>query len=384
MKNIYLDNAATTKPTEAVIQAMHEVLTTDFYNPSSLYNKGIAVEKKINAVRNLIATEINGDEKGVFFTSCGTEASNMIIKGVVERRAYKSPKIVTTAIEHPSVLDVFKFYEEHGIDVVTLPVDKKGYVDQDNLEAEVDENTIIVSIIGINNEIGVIQDLENLGKIIKKNNRKCFFHVDYVQGFMKKPIDVKQAQIDGVTLSAHKIGGPKGCGVAYINPQFQLKPLLHGGGQEFGQRSGTENVPGIMGFGAAVEGYNTAANYECVATLRKTLLHELSEKMDTYFVNAMESPYILSLSFPGIRGEVLLHSLEAAGIYVSTGSACSIHKKEKQHVLKAIGLPVENIEGTIRISFSPENNPADMSDVAKAIAEGVEQQKRLLKNRRGY
>lgn len=383
MKEIYLDNAATTKPLPQVVERMVTALREDYYNPSALYRQGIDMEKAVQQVREAVADELGGEKCGVYFTSGGTEGNNMIIKGVVERMAKKKTRLITTEIEHPSVLEVFRFYEEYGLDVIYLPVDTKGYISLTDLEEAINEDTLIVSVMGVNNEIGTIQDLAAIGKTIKAKNPRCFFHCDYVQGFKKVPLNIKEAKIDGLTLAAHKIGGPKGVGAVYIRPDKRLKALLNGGGQEGNLRSGTENVPGILGLGAAIESFATKENWEHAQSVRQALISALAEKELDFVVNGEGSPYILSLSFTGVMGEVLLHSLESRGICVSTGSACSSHKKDRQYVLNAIGLAPEAKEGTIRVSFGPDNQAEDMAYVAQSIADALAEQAILLKKRRG-
>jgi len=383
MNEIYLDNAATTRVHPRVAKKMMDALVDNYGNPSSLHRLGIRSEQAIKEVRELIAKNLNCQTQEIYFTSGGTEGNNMIIQGVVENKKRNRMRIITSAIEHPSVLDVFTFYENHQIEVIILGVDTQGHIHLDELEAAMNEDTILVSIMGVNNELGTIQDLKAIGKIVKAVNPKCVFHADFVQGFMKIPMNVQASLLDAITLSGHKIFGPKGVGAVYIKKGTDIKPLLRGGGQENNMRSGTENVPGIVGFGEAIRLRKDSFSdeFEAIRSLRNTFINELEAKIDDIKINGDPngSPYVLNVSFNRVRGEVLLHSLEAKGIFVSTGSACSSHKKEKQYVLKAIGLAEEYKEGTIRISFSKDITKDDVETAVAAIAQAVNSLRLLVK-----
>ncbi|MEA4805296.1 cysteine desulfurase [Acetobacterium wieringae] len=383
MNEIYLDNAATTRVHPQVAQKMMDTLVNNYGNPSSLHRLGIRSEQAIKEVRGLIAKNLNCQTQEIYFTSGGTEGNNMIIQGVVENKKRERMRIITSAIEHPSVLDVFTFYQNHQIEVVVLGVDAQGHIDLTELQAAMNEDTILVSIMGVNNELGTIQDLKAIGKIVKAVNAKCVFHADFVQGFMKIPIDVQASMLDALTLSGHKIFGPKGVGAVYLKKGTDIKPLLRGGGQENNLRSGTENVPGIVGFGEAVRLRSDSFmdEFEAIRNVRNDFINELETKIDDIKINGDPngSPYVLNVSFNRVRGEVLLHSLESKGIFVSTGSACSSHKKEKQYVLKAIGLAEEYKEGTIRISFSKDITNDDVKTAVAAIAQAVSSLRLLIK-----
>lgn len=386
MKEIYLDNAATTRVHPQVAEKMMDTMVNNYGNPSSLHRLGIRGEQAVKEVRELIAKTLNCQSNEIYFTSGGTEGNNMIIQGIVENKQRSRMRIITSAIEHPSVLDVFTFYENHQIEVVVLKVDSQGHIYLDELKAAMNENTILVSIMGVNNELGTIQDLKAIGKIVKGVNPKCVFHTDFVQGYMKILIDVDACQLDALTLCAHKIFGPKGVGAVYIKKGTAIKHLLRGGGQESNMRSGTENVPGIVGLGEAIRVRKDCYTDEFLVmqNLRNYFINELTAKVDDININEDSggSPYILNISFNRVRGEVLLHSLEAKGIFVSTGSACSSHKKEKQYVLKAIGLTEEYKEGTIRISLSGDITTDDADEAVAAIAQAVTSLRLLVKPRK--
>nr|WP_320025120.1 cysteine desulfurase family protein [uncultured Acetobacterium sp.] len=386
MKEIYLDNAATTRVHPQVADKMMDTLVNNYGNPSSLHRLGIKAEQAVKEVRGLIAKNIKCQPQEIYFTSGGTEGNNMIIQGVVENKKRNRMRIITSAIEHPSVLDVFTFYENHHIEVIVLSVDTQGHIHLDELAAVMNEDTILVSIMGVNNELGTIQDLKAIGKIIKAANPKCVFHADFVQGFMKIPVDVKACELDAMTVSGHKIFGPKGVGAVYIKKGTDIKPLVRGGGQESNMRSGTENVPGIVGFGEAIRLRQESfiGEHEEIQNLRNYFIEEITAKVEDIKINGEPngSPYVLNISFNRVRGEVLLHSLEAKAIFVSTGSACSSHKKEKQYVLKAIGLAEEYKEGTIRISFSKDISKDDVDTAVEAIAQVVTGLRLLVKPRK--
>ncbi|MBZ9608978.1 cysteine desulfurase [Clostridium estertheticum] len=361
---IYLDNSATTKPYEEVIEDVCSTMRNYYGNPSSAHSLGFKAEQKIREIRVNIASSINASSEEIIFTSGGSESNNFLIKGF----AKTSSNIITTKIEHPSVLDTFKALEDLGIKVTYIDVDESGRIDIENLIDSIDKNTQIVSVMHVNNEVGVVQDIELIGKRIKEKSSRAKFHVDAVQSYGKIPIDVQKCNIDLLSTSAHKIHGPRGIGFAYIRKGLIPGSLINGGGQERNLRSGTENLAGIVGFGTAVQTSckNQHENFNSVLEVKKYFIEKLSKLDDVIINSKLEeyfTPYILSVSFKGIKGEVLLHALEAKGIYVSTGSACSSKNHKSSEILKALGRSLEEQGGTIRFSFSECNNKDEIDYV---------------------
>ena len=371
---IYLDNSATTKPYQEVVDKMVYALTTDYANPSSLHRKGIEVEKNIKAIRQDIARTIGVKDKEIYFTSGGTESNNAIIRGVSNLYKKRKNHIISTEIEHPSVLNTLKDLEDDGFEVTYLKVDKEGKINIEELKNSIKPSTSLITIMHVNNEIGTIQPIEEIGKYLKTLKDKVYFHVDAVQSYAKINFKPSRYNIDFMSVSGHKLHGPKGIGFMYIKENNRLKPILTGGGQEIGVRSGTENVPGIYGLGEAVKILNEDLNQtiERIAKLKNLLKEEIVKNIDDIKINSPEDGvcHILNISFKDIRGEVLLHYLEQKGIYVSTGSACS-SKKKGIHVLNAIGLTANEIEGAIRFSLSDLNTEEEMIEVVKILKESV-------------
>ena len=354
---VYLDNAATTKPLKKVTEAMMETLETFYGNPSSLHRKGLDVERKLKEVRKTLGKEIKARSSEVYFTSGGTEGNNLAILGGLDHLKNKSPRVITLATEHKSVLNPFKELETKGFDVCYAAVNSKGRIDLENFEKLLKKNTALVSISYINNETGAIQPIEKIGRMIRELCPGAKFHVDAVQAFGKIDIDVKGSNIHLLTASAHKIHGPKGVGILYVKEGTLLKPLFWGGAQESSIRPGTENTPGIIGFGVGVKelSNNKREAYGSVLRLKEYFVHRLINEVENikYLKGEEdESPYILNVSFLGVKSEVLLHSLESKGIYVSSGSACTSTDKSHSHVLKAIGLKDDEIDSAIRFSFN--------------------------------
>lgn len=377
--DIYLDNCSTTKPREEVIEEMIYVLREEYGNPSSLHRMGFTVEKKIEDIRYNIARFLKVDKDEIYFTSGGTESNNMAIQSIINKYSRLGKHIITTRIEHPSVLNILKDYEEKGYDVTYLDVNSEGLISLDQLKESIREDTILLSIMQVNNEIGSIQPIWEIKNILRDIESIALIHLDGVQAFGKVHISLEDWGIDTFSFSGHKIYGPKGIGGLYINKDLNLNPIIFGGNQERGLRSGTENVPGIMGLGKAVElmEKNFEKEQKWVNGIKQYLIKKLKAEIDNIHINSpmneKSSPYILNVSFEYVRGEVLLHYLENKGIYVSTSSACSSKGTEKSHVLLALGLSDRLIEGAIRFCFSHENTKEDIDYTIEILKKAVEE-----------
>lgn len=382
--DIYLDNSATTKPYEEVIQKMVYALSTDYANPSSLHKKGIEVEKNIKAIRQDIARTIGAKDKEIYFTSGGTESNNTIIRGVANLYKKRKNHIISTEIEHPSVLATLKDLENEGFEVTYLKVNKEGIVDIEEFKSSIKETTSLVTIMHVNNEIGSIQPILEIGKYLKSLKEKIYLHVDAVQSYGKINFRPSKYNIDFMSVSGHKIHGPKGIGFMYIKENNRLKPLLTGGGQEVDLRSGTENVPGIYGIGEAIKIINKGLNekIEKMNNLKNMLKEGLIDNVEDIKINSTDEGvcHILNVSFKDVKGEVLLHYLEQKGVYVSTGSACS-SKKKGSHVLNAIGLSKDEIEGSIRFSLSDMNTEEDILEAIKIVKDSVSDLRMIIRRR---
>ncbi|MDO5009907.1 MAG: cysteine desulfurase family protein [Intestinibacter bartlettii] len=382
---IYLDNSATTKPYQEVVDKMVLALTTQYGNPSSIHKKGIEVDREIKEIRRNIARSLGAKENEIYFTSGGTECNNTIIRSVARLNKKTKNHIISTVIEHPSVLDTLKDLESEGFEVTYLPVDKEGKISIDDLKNAIKKETMLVSIMHVNNEIGSIQPIEEIGKYLKTLDEKIYLHVDAVQSYAKIKFRPSRYNIDFMSVSGHKLHGPKGIGFMYVKENNRIKPLLTGGGQEIGIRSGTENVPGIYGIGEAVRIINKdlEGNIDKIRGLRDLLKEEILANIDDIKINSPEDGvcHVLNVSFRGVRGEVLLHYLEQKEIYVSTGSACS-SKKKGSHVLNAIGLTPEEIEGAIRFSLSDLNSKEEIMETVKVLKESVSDLRMIIGRRR--
>ncbi len=353
---VYFDNSATTKPLKEVAEIMQEVFYDYYGNPSSLHLFGKKAEDKLIESRKIIANTIGAEPNEIIFTSGGSESNNFLIKGFAKPGTH----IITSKIEHPSVLNTCEQLKKFGVEVTYINVDNEGKIDIEELKNSIKKNTVLVSIMHVNNETGIIQDIKNIASIVHEKSSRAKFHVDAVQSYGKLPINPKEMGIDLMSVSAHKIYGPRGIGFAYVRKGLMPEPLICGGGQERNFRSGTENVPAIAAFAYAAEDIHKKMqdNYKKVNELKKYFIDKL-EKIDDLKINSKVRedylPHVLNVSFEGVRGEVFVHALEDKDIYVSTGSACSSKKQHKSHVLCAIGLSDRDIEGAIRFSFSPEN-----------------------------
>lgn len=374
---VYFDNAATTRIDENVEKEINNINHILYGNPSAMHRAGYLAEEKVKEASEIISNIINCDKSEIIWTSGGTESNNMAIKGYVSAYKKTANKIITTKIEHPSVYKVFQSLENEGLDVVYLDVDSEGHIDIERLKNIVDENTLLVSIMYVNNEIGSVQKIDEIGNIIKDKNNKCAFHVDFVQGFSKYRINVKKSKIDFLSISSHKFYGPKGVGVLYRNKNIRLNPLIVGGSQQNDLRAGTLNVPGIVGTGVAASmAYKIIdAEFERLKNLKDYLITKLLEINKLYDIIMINSkcddgfaPHIISITFKGIRSEVLLHALEDRGIYVSAGSACSSHDKKISRTLNSIGLKNEMAQNTIRISFGKYNTKEEIDFFIEEIS----------------
>jgi len=370
-REIYLDNSATTRPYDDVIEYMGEINRNVYGNPSSLHTKGIEAERLIKKAREAIADSMGVTPKEIYFTSGGTESNNLAIRGYLKANPRKGRHIITTKIEHPSVLEVYKHLEKNGYAVDYVEVDSRGIIDLDDLKSKVTGDTSLISVIMVNNEIGSIQPIDEIVRIKNSVNSQAAIHIDAVQAYGKMPLMPKKVDVDMVSISSHKIHGPKGVGALYVNKALKIKPILFGGGQESALRSGTENVAGICGFGLAAEltFKRLEESRSKVERLRDMFVDGLKNSSFEYRILSPEgsSPYILNVSFRNVRAEVLLHHLEEKNIYVSTGSACSSRKKLHSHVLTAMRLETCDIEGAIRFSFSAYNSEQDILDTLKAL-----------------
>lgn len=353
----YLDNSATTPCAKAAVEKMVELLTMDYGNPSSLHMKGVAAENYINEAKKKIAKTLKVEEKELIFTSGGTESNNLAIMGSAIANKRAGMHVITTSIEHASVAGPFEWLAENGYEVTYLPVDNYGVISLEALKSAIRPDTILVSIMQVNNEIGALQPIEEAGKVIKAVNPKTLFHVDAIQSYGKMAIFPKKWNVDMLSVSGHKIHGPKGSGFLFVKDKTKIKPIVYGGGQQKGMRSGTENVPAIAGLSVAAEEMyrSLEENRAHLFQLRDYFIEEV-EKMDGVSVNGKKdhnsAPHIVSVSIEGVRAEVILHTLEDRNIYVSAGSACSSNKPAVSHTLQSIGLKKELLDSTIRFSFS--------------------------------
>lgn len=371
--SIYLDNAATTKPCEPAVSAVFLNMVEDFGNPSSLHKIGLQAENNITDARKAIGAALVCDPQCIVFTSGATESNNTAVFGAVKNYGKRRKKIVISAIEHPSVSEPVKYLEEHdGFEVVRISADHNGQIDEDVFCSAIDNNTCFASCMLVNNETGSVQPVKKIFSHIKRNYPECITHCDAVQGFLKIPIKAAELYADIITVSAHKVHAVKGVGAMYIRKGIRVAPLLYGGGQEKGLRSGTESVPLIAGFGSAVRALLPAMNtaYSNAEIINTYLLKKLS-KLDFITVNSnaeITSPYITNFSVSGIRSEIMLHYLESKDIYVSSGSACS--KGAYSSVLKSMGLNEKLADSALRVSISRTTTMGEIDQLVTALQEG--------------
>jgi cysteine desulfurase len=380
--DIYFDNSSTTKPYKEVIDEVSNAMEEYFGNPSSLHKIGIKSEKRLTEAREFLGKSINASKEEIYFTSGGSEANNLIIKGLVKTGHH----VITTIFEHHSVLMAYKELEKNGVKVTYLEVDKDGKIDIEELGEAISKDTVLISIMHVNNEIGSIQDIEAIGKIIKEKSSRARFHVDAVQSYGKLDIDVKKMNIDMLSVASHKIHGPKGIGFCYIKKGIVLNSLISGGSQEGGVRGGTQNVPAIVGLHKAAEITSNQKNesYNYVNSLKEYMIKRL-EEIDNIRINSPLrcdfTPYILNVSFIGVRAEVLLHLLEDRDIFVATGSACTSKSSvvAGSYVIKALGLSNKEIESAIRFSFSKFNTKEEVDKVIEVLKSSLTFLRRVKK-----
>lgn len=378
MTEIYFDNSATTKVSEKAANAAYRAMTENYGNPSSVHRRGAAAFHELNEARGVFAKCLNVSADELYFTSCGTESDNIVVQGAGKSRG-KQGRIIVSSVEHPAVYEPAKRLVSQGCDVRFIDVDKNGIIDLDMLESLLTDDTALVSIMHVNNETGAIQPLSEAGKLIRSKAPLALFHVDAVQSFGRLPISVADWQIDALSISGHKIHAPKGIGMLWLRKERNFPPLMFGGGQERGFRSGTENMSGIMAFAvAAGDCYADMPKYYAgMQQVKDTLCQTLQKLVPDCLVNGAVgdkgAAHILNMSFPGIRSEVMLHSLEAKGLFVSAGSACTSKSSKGSRILAAMGLPESQIDSAIRFSFSRYNTVDQARAAADIIAETIDE-----------
>lgn len=385
MKEIYLDNSATTRVFDEVADLMVKVMTEDYGNPSSLHLKGVEAERYIKGSKATIAKALKVDDKDIIFTSCGTESDNMAIMGAAYANKRKGNHLITTKIEHPAVLRTMEKLSEEGFKITYLGTDSSGRISLDELKSQITDATILVSIMHVNNEIGSVQPIEEAAKLVKSINKEIIFHVDAVQSFGKLKIHPKKMNIDLLSVSGHKIHGPKGIGFLYVNSKIKINPIIFGGGQQNGMRSGTESVPSIAAIGLATELVykNLEEDVKRLYELKYYFIKEATkiegvtingiplniEDINEYNEASLGAPHVISVSVKDVRAEVILHALEDKGIYVSAGSACSTHKRAASQTLLSIGLEKPLLESTVRFSTSIFTTKDELDEALKAMNE---------------
>ena len=376
MREAYLDNSATTRCFPEVVELMNKIYLEEYGNPSSMHHKGVEAERHITEAKKTLAQILKVNEKNLLFTSCGTESDNIAIIGGAMANMRRGRHLITTNIEHPAVLESMKYLESLDFEVTYLPVDEFGIVSPDLVEQAVRDDTILVSVMHTNNEIGAVEPIREIAKRINAKNPSTLFHVDAVQGFGKAQIYPKKWGIDLLSASGHKIHAPKGTGFLYIGDKVKVKNLMYGGGQQGGMRSGTENVAGIAGMGLAAKMLYQDLDAEIgkLYDLRELFIKEVSDIPEVK-INGPQgregAPHIISVTVPGVRAEVLLHALEDKGVYVSSGSACATNRPHLSGTLAAIRLPRPYLDSTIRISLSGMNTEEDILQASSALHEVI-------------
>jgi cysteine desulfurase len=370
MRRIYMDHNATTPLREEVLEAMLPYLREEFGNASSLHSFGTRTRKAIEAAREKLAAALGAQPREIIFTGCGTESDNQAIKGVVAANRSKGDHIITSCIEHKAVLETCQYLEQQGLHVTYLPVDRYGMLDPDAVAEAITDQTLMVSVMFANNEVGTIQPIAEIAKVCRQ--RGVLFHTDAVQAVGKLPLDVTKLGVDLLSLSAHKFHGPKGVGALYVRQGVQVEPLLHGGHQEQGRRAATENVAGIVGMGKAIELQleEMEAEAERLTELREQLYAGLAARVDHLYRNGHPTqclPGTLNLSFEYIEGEAIIMGLDLAGVAVSSGSACTSAELSPSHVLLAMGIQPTMAQGSIRLSLGRGNSEADVDYVLETL-----------------
>ncbi len=366
----YFDNSATTKVYPAVKDIMIKVMEEDYGNPSSLHMKGVEAERYIKKAAESIAKTLRCKPEEIIFTSGGTEANNLALIGTALAKKRLGKHIISTTIEHASVSATLDFLKSQGYEITLIGTDDKGIVNPQKVADAVREDTILVSCMMVNNEIGAIEPVAEISAAVKKKNPAVYMHVDAIQAYGKIPVFPSKTGADLISISGHKIHGPKGSGALYVKKGILIRPIIYGGGQGNGMRSGTENVPAVAGFGVAAEesfrDFDKKTDH--IREVRDYLREKLTSLPDVYD-NSGDAPHIASFSFVGVRSEVMLHSLEDRGIYTSSGSACSSHKRAASSVLTSIGLTKDRLESTLRFSIGEDNTPEQVDYIYEVISE---------------
>lgn len=373
---IYLDYSATTPLKSEVLEYITNTLKAGFGNPSSLYDLGIASEKIVRESRKIIAKSLRVKAEEIVFTSCGSESNNFALRGIAEAYQKRGKHLICSAVEHPSVLKTMEYLESQGFELTKIGVDEKGNFDLAGLEKALRQDTILCSVMMVNNEVGTVFPLEAIAKAIKQKSPDCVFHVDGVQGFGRIPLDLKKIGIDTFSLSGHKLGAPKGVGALYIREGLRVLPLIYGGGQERGLRAGTENFAyiGALGLATQLSLTDRQAKNKHLQAVKQGLIDAFTKADVDYIINGdwhRSAAHIVNIRFPRIKSEVLLHYLEGQKIYVSQGSACHNNTKSGSETLTAMGLNVDERDASLRFSFGDDTKIEDMTAVAAAVKSGV-------------
>ncbi|KEI81699.1 cysteine desulfurase NifS [Clostridium botulinum] len=381
-KQVYMDYSATTYTKPEVLEEMLPFFTENFGNPSSLYSFSDKTKKAVNLARERVAKALNAEKNEIFFTSGGSEADNWVMKGIAYANKKKGNHIITTKIEHHAILHTAQFLEKEGFKVTYLPVDEEGFVSVEDIKNAITDETILVSVMFANNEIGTIEPIKEIGKLCKGKN--IYFHTDAVQAIGHVDIDVKDMNIDLLSMSAHKFYGPKGVGALYIKNGVKIQNLIHGGGQERGKRASTEDTAGIVGLGKAIElaMENMPEENKKLSNLRGRLIRGIEERIPEVKLNGPKDmskrlPNNVNFSFIGIEGETLLLDLDMNGIFGSTGSACASASLDPSHVLLSIGLPHETAHGSLRLSLGAKNTEEDIDYVLEVLPKIIKQRREM-------